>query len=69
MVLDDYETSPVPFHRPDSLSRHNALFTMFTMTLVAKYNVSQTAIDNLVSSTSILLNAQLDHLKNKLLES
>ena len=45
MVLDDYETSPVPFHRPDSLSHHNALFTM---TLVPKYNVSQTAIDNLV---------------------
>ena len=50
MVLDYYETSPVPFHRPDSLSHHNALFTM----TLAKYNASQTAIDNLVSSTSIL---------------
>ena len=56
MVLDDHEHSHVLFHSLDSLSHHNALFTM---ALEAKYNVTQTAIDSIVSSTSILLN----HLK------
>ena len=60
MVLDDHEHSRVLFHSLDSLSHHNALFTM---ALEAKYNVTQTAIDSIVSSTSILLNALLDHLK------
>lgn len=45
MVLDYHETSPVPFHSLDSLSNHNALFTM---ALEAKYNVTQTAIDSIV---------------------
>ena len=56
MVLDDHEHSRVLFHSLDSLSHHNALFTM---ALEAKYNVTQAAIDSVVSSTSILL----DHLK------
>lgn len=40
MVLDDHEHSRVLFHGLDSLSHHNALFTM---ALEAKYNVTQTA--------------------------
>ena len=53
----------VPFNEHNNLSYYNALYTM---SLEAKHNISQTAVDHIVSSTSILLNAQLDHFKAKL---
>ncbi|CAC5412729.1 unnamed protein product [Mytilus coruscus] len=55
----------IPFDNIDDLRHQNALFTM---SLEAKYNVSQIAIDNIVSSTSILLDAQLHHFKQLIVQ-
>ena len=64
MDVDQLNES-VPFNKQDDLGYHNALYTM---SLEACRNVSQTAIDHIVSSTCTLLDTQLDFVKRQLKE-
>lgn len=53
----------VPFNDRDNLGHYNSLYAM---SLEAKYNLTQTAIDHVISSTCTLLDAQLDYFKRQL---
>jgi hypothetical protein len=62
---DDGVEAPVVHAPAADLPHFNA---MFTLCLESKHNMSQSAIDNIVSTTSSLVESQLGHFKDQLKE-